>query len=520
MIITNRICRGIRILSGYVSSPGQLFESWGRMLWLPAFVILALVSVTEPVAGAGGWQDIERLTCQEDLSYFPPNNGKCIAVDHDGNVHVVWADERDRNEEIYHAVRANGIWSEPERLTSNRERSARPVLAVDAIGRVHLVWNDSRDGNREIYHMIWTGSWGEPGRVSDTAGDSFGSSVVSDSIFIHLVYHEMVSGNLEIMYRRYDGFSWSDALALTDVHSNDRCVPSIDTAPDRSLHVVWWDKREDPPGDDSGKIYYRKREDGWLAEELVSGPDADAMRPSVAVDDSGHVHVCWIDRRTSYEQIYYAGRGPEGWEEETAITTQNTTHYHPSLASSGEVIHLVYWADIPSQQNSGLFYRSLTGGAWSGPLRISGSGSDASFGCIIARPNRNLHAGWVDEQDGNMEIYHREYIDPANGIDDPDEPDSPRPVPGRLEIICRPNPFRSQATIRVSHPPGRLVRVGIYDVLGRPLRRMEKISTSGTHCMFSWDGMDGRGSRVAPGIYMVRAGAGKLRGCAKLIYIR
>lgn len=490
---------------------------WGGSIWTLMVAVFIIFIAPTPGAAVGGWLNEERLTCDDALSYFPPNNGKCITVDLSGRVHVVWADERDRNAEIYHMVKKEGVWSSPERVTFDSERSARPVLAVDCYGLVHLVWNDSRDGNKEIYHKVWLGSWSSGERVSQTDGDSFGPSVVADSNNIHLVYHEEISGHLEIMYRRYDAYNWSGAVPLTNIQSGDREVPSIDIADDRSLHVVWWDIR----GDTTGKIYYRKKEQQWLDEELVSGPDADAMRPSVAVDDSGYVHVAWIDKRSQYEQIYYARRGEGGWGEEVPVTSQNVTHYHPSLASSGEKIDMVYWANLPSMEKAGVFYRSLTAGGWSGPIRISGSQSCATLCCIVAEPNRNLHTAWVDSRYGYMQtIYYRGYIDPANGIEDPGQEEPPEKSERDLYIRCRPNPFSTGTAISVFGPRGCGVRVAIYDIGGRRVRVMEKAICTGGRCVFSWDGLDREGMRVAPGIYLVRARVGKIRVSSKLVHIR
>jgi hypothetical protein len=490
--------------------------STATVRWTALFLLC--VAYAGPTAAASGWQEEERLTYDEAVSYGPPNNGKYIAVDLDGRVHVVWADERDRNLEIYHKVKTGGVWSLDERLTSSAERSARPVLAVDITGRLHLVWNDSRDGNKEIYHRIWNGSWSPETRVTNTEGDSFASSIVADGYTIHLVYNEVVGGHTEIIYRYFDFLAWSEPTPLTGMASGDRMVPSIAIGPDGALHVAWWDTREDPPGNTEGKIYYRRKTTDWLPEECISGPAADAMRPNVAVDDSGRVHVVWIDKRDQYEQIYYRRWSSEaGWGPETPLTSGNYTHYHPSIASAGGEVFLVYWATYPTSANPGVFFRSLALDTWSPATRISDENSSASICCLIAEPDKNLHAAWVDQRDGNMEIYYRHYIHPQNGVGNPDGPQPPPTPPPPLALGAAPNPFRTGTRVDLSLPEASDACIRIYDVAGRRVRVLiEGRLPSGPHA-FPWDGTDERGRRLPPGLYLVRASAGKRTATRKVL---
>jgi hypothetical protein len=69
------------------------------------------------------------------------------------NVHVVWEDTRDGNDEIYYKRSTNNgtTWSTDTALTNDTARSWYPSLAIsDTI--VHVVWSDRRDRNYEIYY--------------------------------------------------------------------------------------------------------------------------------------------------------------------------------------------------------------------------------------------------------------------------------------------------------------------------------------------------------------------------------
>ncbi|MCX5752329.1 MAG: hypothetical protein NTW97_01650, partial [Candidatus Krumholzibacteria bacterium] len=297
----------------------------------------------------------------------------------------------------------------------------------------------------------------------------------------------------------------------------NRMVPSIDIGPDGSLHVAWWDTRQDTL---IGKIYHRERSGGvWLDEEPLTDPANNAMRPSIAVDDSGFVHVAWIDKRGSFEQIYYRRRGPGGWESEIALTSDAVTHYHPSIDAAGAEAVLAYWQIVDGGANSEIFFRRRIAGAWTGPVRITNAAGNSELPCLIAGPNRNLHLAWVDSRDGNQEIYYREYIDPANGTGGEDADPIRAPSIGFL-ITSSPNPFSSSTNVELSVPEACAASIRIYDVAGRCVRNLLSGPVSRGTRAVAWDGTDGAGRTLAPGVYFALARAGKLRIERKLLLIK
>jgi len=77
-------------------------------------------------------------------------------------------------------------------------------------------------------------------------------------------------------------------------------------------------------------------------------------------------------------------------------------------------------------------------------------------------------------------------------------PGAGAPVPAcDAHLGAHPNPFR--AVTWISGPAG--ARVTIFDVAGRVLRRARLDGTMGA---LAWDGQDGRGRSVRPGLYLVR----------------
>lgn len=472
-------------------------------------------------AQQGGWQGEERLTYDDETAFAPPNNGKYVAYDDQGKVHVVWTDDRDRNFEIYHKYKESGIWSADTRLTFDNAYSARPVIVSGRFGLIHLVWNDSRDGNKEIYHKVYfLGGWGGDTRVTDTAGDSFASSIAIDGNTLHLVYQEDVSGFTEIMYRTYSGAIWSEAFPLTSVGAGHRMVPTIAIGYDHSIHVAWWDTRPDTSGSTDGQIYYRVKTTDWSEEELVSNPDGDAMRPNIAIDDDGGVHVVWIDKRDPFDQIYFREKGTGGWEPEVALTSGNYVHYHPSIATVGTDLFVAYWDNHISDTNSEVFVRNRTSGVWSGTARISDGIGPSTLCCLVAEPTGNLHVAWIDGRDGNDELYYRAYIDPSTSTGEEEETPEEENLPIPFSMSVRPNPFIDSASIELSLPASGYAEIMIFDAAGRCIKRLSYNGYGRETVRLLWDGTDMGGEKVAPGVYLALARFGKMRLSTKILHVR
>jgi len=77
------------------------------------------------------------------------------------------------------------------------------------------------------------------------------------------------------------------------------------------------------------------------------------------------------------------------------------------------------------------------------------------------------------------------------------------PMPLRLEQ-SRPNPFTTRAAINFSLPAAGMVKLYVYDVQGRAVRRLVDGSRPAGAQVVFWDGRDNRGRTTPSGIYFYR----------------
>ncbi len=81
---------------------------------------------------------------------------------------------------------------------------------------------------------------------------------------------------------------------------------------------------------------------------------------------------------------------------------------------------------------------------------------------------------------------------------------TPSSIPGRLVIALKGSPVKSRVLLRYSLPTAGRVRILVYNGAGRLVGNWDAgVQRSGDH-EFTWDGRDGRGRRVADGIYWIR----------------
>ncbi len=95
------------------------------------------------------------------------------------------------------------------------------------------------------------------------------------------------------------------------------------------------------------------------------------------------------------------------------------------------------------------------------------------------------------------------------------------PGPGRTQLgIVAPNPFRTQLAIQLTIGHEQRVRLVVYDMGGRVVRRLIDGAESPGSRLVAWDGRDDHG-RVAPvGVYLLRLEADEVRQSRRVQLLR
>ncbi len=376
--------------------------------------ILCLLYFSSPCSRIGGayaqWQPDVRLTNNPGNSYTVYNNARSIASS--GNdVHAVWWDSRDGNWEIYYKGSLDGgiNWGTDTRLTINSGGSVTPSVTVSGFD-VHVIWWDDRDGNGEIYYKrsIDGGiNWGADARLTNDTTESRNPSVSASGLSVHAVWQDVdniSSGAYEIYYKRSTnrGESWGPVSRLT--YDSTASSPSV-SASGSFVHLVWYDER-----DGNREIYYKRSSDGgisWGAGMRLTNNSAGSWGPSVSVSGSV-VHVVWYDERDGNREIYYKRsiNGGFDWGTDMRLTNNSANSEDPSISAADSVVHVV-WMDNRDGNGEIYYKRSIYGGtSWEPDTRLTYNSSSSSRPSL-SESDSVVHVVWYDNRDGNTEIYYK-----------------------------------------------------------------------------------------------------------------
>ncbi len=100
--------------------------------------------------------------------------------------------------------------------------------------------------------------------------------------------------------------------------------------------------------------------------------------------------------------------------------------------------------------------------------------------------------------------------------------DVPRTTPAVAVASLRmtPNPFSEEVSIRLALPTPSALSIEVFDVGGRRLWRTTAGPAEPGTRSFRWDGRDEHGAAVPPGLYLVRAQAGRSIWTGRVVRIR
>lgn len=153
-------------------------------------------------------------------------------------------------------------WGKPFNVSQSLTGSNHPTIVADAYGNVHVFWSEDMNG-REV----------QPDELAEP-GDT-------------------------IMYRRWDGQSWTEPLDIIAV-PDDVMAEFVSVAIDDSnqLHLVWTGLT---------KLYYSTAPAGdaysvqaWSTPQVIAPDSArTAWESDIAVDSQGNVHIVYATRGSS-----------------------------------------------------------------------------------------------------------------------------------------------------------------------------------------------------------------------------
>lgn len=436
-------------------------------------------------------------------------------------LHVAWAEhvpDETAPGEIYYSVSEDGgrTWSPPLNLSHSPAPSERPSIAVDAEQVVHVVWEEWETFAPEVFYTNnFDVGFTEPENISGTAAASRLPTVSACYQYsqywmrppplpepVHVAWTEyeeppFATGVPWIAYRQFDTlYGWAPALGTSPEDATagqgggaaSLVAYATDLVDQRTPAVVWqWPVAlEDPPGEESTIWFNDRAPGGWQAPRPVTDPMVlgQASRlASLSIGAGEPPDTLWVawerwdleSQRSEIESAFSPDLGVS-WQSYLNLSqTDWDASLRPSLAyqkgTSYAGLFDLCWTEITmdgEQASSQLFYLGVTE-----PLDLTPSGVP-----------EDPHA--------------------LGGSGDSDRAGTAQAAPP-LAIRCGPVPSRGTVWFEVAGSARREGTLRIFDIQGRQVREVPLTATARGLLRGAWDGRDGAGVRVGPGVYAVRA---------------
>jgi len=409
------------------------------------------------------WLPEVRLTNDPAFSSMSSSNARCVASIRN-LVHVVWNDSRDGYNEIYYKRSTDvGLsWGNDIRLTFYTGNSIDPSISVwDS--NVYIVWVDSRDGNANIYYKSSTNdgvNWGSDIRLSTGIMESQNPSITVSGLIIHVTWEDNRDGNWEIYYKRSSdgGISWGSDIRLTNNNAYSES-PAI-AGSGQVVYITWSDNRNNSYG-----IYYKRSTDGgvsWGADTRLTNQSSGSYHPTIALSGND-VHIVWYDYRSGNPELFYkhSTNGSNSWSADIQITSSPAYANESNVSVSGQNVHVV-WIDLRSNGAMLFYKRSTNGGiSWNAETQLTDGASLAVFSSMAVSDSA-IHVVWADVRGGSWDIYYKENpTGYTNGNIGPE-------IPTNFSLSQNyPNPFNPITKFKIEIAKSSYTKVNVYDVLGR-----------------------------------------------------
>jgi len=375
---------------------------------LRCVIVAVLLGLIVPGGLFAQWEPDVRLTNDPFDSITCFANAKAVATSGD-TVHVVWADSRDGNFEIYYKQSLDGgtTWGVDTALTADASWSERPTVVADG-STVHVAWYDGRLGPPRIFYkksLDNGATWGADVSLTPAAGVAYHPSMVVSGSTVHVAWTDMSAGP-QIYYTRSldSGTTWETQQNITpSAPAAGKNFASI-AASGSDVHVAWMDYRGEP------RIYYTRSQDNgvtWDTDKAITS--TYSQFPSIVAVGST-IHMVYSDFRDGepYPRTYYQ-RSPDAgdsWDAEVALTISPAAWY-PSIAACGSFVQTVWLTDLTGDPE--VYSNSSDDGGitWQGlPTRLTDNPSDAKEPSV-AISDSGVHVVWHDDRDANWETYYK-----------------------------------------------------------------------------------------------------------------
>jgi DNA-binding transcriptional ArsR family regulator len=246
--------------------------------------------------------------------------------------------------------------------------------------------------------------------------------IVSFNNNLHVVWREAGDGPAfydAVEYRRSmdAGLTWDNIITFDSGMDYAFNIPDI-SINQPNVHTIWY--RNDDTGSLNGIYHSSSVNNGkdWSNKALL----INESYSNCAIGINGStlfLLLCPWDVNDLY--LIKSIDNGKNWENKTRLTfNENVTLYDdyfwdniPRIVVVNDTIH-IFWVD-KRDGNPEIYYKKSinAGSTWTNDIRLTHDSSKSENPAVVVNDN-NIFLAWMDDRDGNFEIYFKKSIDNGN----------------------------------------------------------------------------------------------------------
>lgn len=360
-----------------------------------------------------------------------------IALGGNGQSIVAWQQFDNLNLQIYKSERdgVTGAWTHPTNLnvniSPNGTNATEPQVAVDDNGYAIIIWTQWDGTNTRLYlseRDAMTGIWTHPANLTDSIDPLGGFVFVQPQIAMSSNGHAIIAwsqfnaGETKIYLSERDNVTkvWTHPADINDYISpdgQDAEYPKVAVAENGDAVLVW------EQSDGSNTQIFMSQRDGTSGvwnhpadlTDNISPAGQDAVRPEVAMDDTGNATVAWSQDNGIAVQIFISDyhKTNDTWSHPTNISDSLTPGIDPRLVMGTDGSAALAWT-MSNGSNSQVFFseRVDVDSNWVLPDNlndnISPDGQNVQGSYLAMNNNDDIVICWNQSDGSNQQIFKSE----------------------------------------------------------------------------------------------------------------
>lgn len=262
----------------------------------------------------------------------------------------------------------------------------------------------------------------------------------------------------------------------------------------------------------------------WSGDVAVCTEGSHQNYPTIATDGAHGAVISWEDGRVSGFDIYAQRINATGVAQWTpngvAVCAASGAQDRTGTASDGAGGAIVVWQDRRSGDYDLYAQRINAAGAaqWTADgIVITTAGGEQRFPVTFADGAGGAFLVWQDARNSDPDVYAQR-LNGSGSI-----PSAVGDVPSLARVTLSPNfpnPFSNETVFDLGVPQDEGVAVGVYDVTGRLVRRINLAPSASGLRRMAFDGRDNDGRPLPSGVYFYRVHAGAETVVKKMVIAR